>query len=105
MKILPKFNNNNKNHQAFHLNNQVFHLNNQVFLQRIKVINYKMKILILDVYPEKNYRISKDQNGAYGTANNYGSGLISLVLNLDNLVLILTISFFVLRFKAKAGAV
>ena len=39
-----------------------------------------MKILILDVYPEKNYRISKDQNGAYGTANNYGSGLISLVL-------------------------
>ena len=39
-----------------------------------------MKILILDVYPEKNYRISKDQNGAYGTANNYGSGLISFVL-------------------------
>ena len=39
-----------------------------------------MKILILDVYPEKNYRISKDQNGAFGTANNYGSSFISLLL-------------------------
>ena len=25
-----------------------------------------MKILILDVYPDKPYRISKDQNGAMG---------------------------------------
>ena len=39
-----------------------------------------MKILILDVYPKKNYRISKDQNGAFGTANNYGTGIISVVL-------------------------
>ena len=39
-----------------------------------------MKILILDVYPERNYRISKDQNGAFGTANNYGSSFISLLL-------------------------
>ena len=40
-----------------------------------------MNILILDVYPETPYRISKDQNGAYGTANNYGSGLISRLLS------------------------
>ena len=26
------------------------------------------------------YRISKDQNGAYGTANNYGDGFISKIL-------------------------
>lgn len=39
-----------------------------------------MKILILDVYPKTIYRISKDQNGAYGTANNYGDGLISKLL-------------------------
>ena len=39
-----------------------------------------MKILVLDVYPKTKYRISKDQNGAYGTANNYGSGIISRVL-------------------------
>ena len=39
-----------------------------------------MKILLLDVYPKTNYRISKDQNGAYGTANNYGTGFISKLL-------------------------
>ena len=39
-----------------------------------------MKILILDVYPKTKYRISKDQNGGYGTANNYGSGIISRIL-------------------------
>ena len=39
-----------------------------------------MRILILDVYPDTPYRISKDQNGAYGTANNYGDGLISKLL-------------------------
>lgn len=39
-----------------------------------------MNILILDVYPKTPYRISKDQNGAYGTANDYGNGLISRLL-------------------------
>ena len=32
----------------------------------------KHKILILDIYPRANYRISKDLNGGYGTANDYG---------------------------------
>jgi len=35
------------------------------------------KILVLDVYPNVNYRISKDQNGGYGTANDYGDSLLS----------------------------
>ena len=39
-----------------------------------------MDILILDVYPKTPYRISKDQNGAYGTANNYGDGFVSRIL-------------------------
>ena len=39
-----------------------------------------MKILLLDVYPKKDYRISKDQNGAYGTANNYGTRLFSKII-------------------------
>jgi len=41
-----------------------------------------MKILLLDVYPNKPYRINKDQNGGYGTANNYGFGnsLVSKIL-------------------------
>ena len=39
-----------------------------------------MKILILDVYPDVNYRISKDQNGGYGTANDYGDSLFSKIL-------------------------
>ena len=39
-----------------------------------------MNILILDVYPKTPYRISKDQNGAYGTANNYGNGFFSKIL-------------------------
>lgn len=41
-----------------------------------------MKILILDVYPKTKYRISKDQNGGYGTANNYGDGFVSKILKL-----------------------
>ena len=41
-----------------------------------------MKILILDVYPEVNYRISKDQNGGYGTANDYGDSFFSKILKL-----------------------
>ena len=39
-----------------------------------------MRILILDVYPDTPYRISKDQNGGYGTANNYGNGFFSKLL-------------------------
>ena len=40
-----------------------------------------MDILMLDVYPSKTpYRISKDQNGSYGTANNYGQGFVSRIL-------------------------
>ena len=41
-----------------------------------------MNILILDAYPKKNYRISKDLNGAYGTANNYGTSLFNKLLSL-----------------------
>ena len=39
-----------------------------------------MKILILDVYPDVDYRISKDQNGGYGTANDYGKTLLTKFL-------------------------
>ena len=39
-----------------------------------------MKILVLDVYPKVNYRISKDQNGGYGIASNYGSKLFSKII-------------------------
>ena len=38
-------------------------------------------ILVLDIYPKVNYRISKDQNGGYGTANDYGDSLLSKILN------------------------
>jgi len=31
-----------------------------------------MKILILDIYKDVNYRISKDTSGGYGTGNNFG---------------------------------
>ena len=40
-----------------------------------------MNILILDIYPNKPYRISKDNNGGYGSANRYGSNLISKAIN------------------------
>ena len=39
-----------------------------------------MKILVLDVYPNKPWRVSKDTNGGYGTANRYGDGLVSRLL-------------------------
>ena len=39
-------------------------------------------VLILDVYPKKNFRISKDQNGGYGTANDYGTNPILKLLSL-----------------------
>ena len=38
------------------------------------------KILVLDVYPNVDYRISKDQNGGYGTANDYGDSILSKLL-------------------------
>jgi len=41
-----------------------------------------MKILLLDIYPDVNYRISKDQNGGYGTANDYGDSWFSKILKL-----------------------
>ena len=40
-----------------------------------------MKIIILDLYLKKPYRISKDNNGGYGSSNRYGSNLISKVIN------------------------
>ena len=42
----------------------------------------KHKILILDIYPRVNYRISKDLNGGYGTANDYGDSWFSQLLKL-----------------------
>ena len=39
-----------------------------------------MKICVLDVYPKTNYRISKDQNGQFGTANDYGDNFFSKIL-------------------------
>ena len=41
-----------------------------------------MNILFLDPYPNVPYRISKDQNGAFGTANFYGKNLLSKFLSL-----------------------
>ena len=31
-----------------------------------------MNILILDIYKNTNYRISKDTSGGYGTGNDFG---------------------------------
>ena len=39
-----------------------------------------MKILILDIYKDVNYRVSKDTSGGYGTANNFGDDLFSVFL-------------------------
>ena len=41
-----------------------------------------MKFVILDVYPDKNYRLVKDTAGGYGTGNNFGNTLFSKLLNL-----------------------
>jgi len=40
-----------------------------------------MNVVMLDIYPKKNYRISKDQNGGFGTANNYGDNIFLKLLN------------------------
>ena len=39
-----------------------------------------MKILIVDIYPKKNFRLIKDTNGAYGTGNDFGDGLFTRFL-------------------------
>lgn len=39
-----------------------------------------MKIMFLDIYPKKNFRIIKDTNGQYGTANDFGNGFIANLL-------------------------
>ena len=36
-----------------------------------------MKILLLDIYRETDYRISKDTSGGYGTGNNFGDGIFT----------------------------
>ena len=39
-----------------------------------------MKILILDIYKDVEYRISKDTSGGYGTGNNFGDGFFTKIL-------------------------
>ena len=39
-----------------------------------------MKILILDIYKNADYRVSKDTSGGYGTANNFGEDLFTVFL-------------------------
>lgn len=39
-----------------------------------------MKILILDVYPRRPYRVCKDTNGGFGAANDYGDAVIPRLL-------------------------
>ena len=36
-----------------------------------------MKILLLDIYRDVDYRISKDTSGGYGTGNNFGDGVFT----------------------------
>jgi hypothetical protein len=36
-----------------------------------------MNILLIDPYPTVKFRISKDQNGGFGTANDYGDDIFS----------------------------
>jgi len=40
-----------------------------------------MNFFLLDVYQERNLRVSKDTNGGYGTVNDYGGGLVSRFLS------------------------
>jgi len=40
-----------------------------------------MRVVILDVYPSRPYRITKDSNGGYGTANDYGDGFVARLLS------------------------
>ena len=41
----------------------------------------KIKFLILDVYPDDNWRLVKDTAGGYGTGNDFGNSIISKTLN------------------------
>ena len=47
-----------------------------------------MNFLILDVYPNDNWRIVKDTAGGYGTGNNFGTNFLCKFMN-----------FFVSRLK------
>ena len=40
------------------------------------------KVLIADIYPNKNHRLIKDTAGGYGTGNNFGNNLFSKLLNI-----------------------
>ncbi len=39
-----------------------------------------MRILLLDLYPKRRYRISKDTNGGFGTGNDYGDSIVARTL-------------------------
>ncbi len=39
-----------------------------------------MRVLLLDVFPKRHYRISKDTNGGFGTGNDYGDTLVARTL-------------------------
>jgi len=39
-----------------------------------------VKIVVLDAYPKRHYRISKDTNGGFGTGNDYGESLVARTL-------------------------
>ena len=39
-----------------------------------------MKILMLDIYPDVDYRICKDNNGGFGTGNDLGDTFVSKIL-------------------------
>jgi|TARA_B110000971_G_C19698888_1_gene358890 hypothetical protein len=39
-----------------------------------------MKILIIDIYKDTNYRISKDTSGGYGTGNDFGDSFTAKFL-------------------------
>ena len=40
-----------------------------------------MKFLILDIYKNDNWRLVKDTAGGYGTGNDFGSSIISKLIN------------------------
>jgi hypothetical protein len=40
-----------------------------------------MNILFIDPYPAVKFRISKDQNGGFGTANDYGDDIFSRLVS------------------------
>ena len=40
-----------------------------------------MKFLILDIYPNNDWRLVKDTAGGYGTGNDFGNSLFSKALN------------------------